>query len=244
MEVPTHLDDGLLQALLDRELDAAAAGPARLHVESCAECRGRLKSLRQGAELLERVLPALDHALAPIPAEHVIARARGGGEQERHHRLRWAAVIALMVVGAGALYAVPGSPLRRWIDRLVRHPVEEKNAATGATAGIALPAGDRFRIVFAVTPSSAGTVTIRLTDDSIVEARRLDGTARFVAELEGLRIEMSGTTADIAIGIPRAAPWVEVSADGRRIFLKDGAHIVTAAAPDSLGRYMLVLRSH
>jgi len=228
-----HLDEGALQALLDGELDAAAVAAVRQHLDACGDCRVRFEELRQDEELLRRVLPTLDQPHNPISATQVVARARA---ERRLHRLRWAAVIAFLIIGAGALYAVPGSPLRRWIDRLVG-----PRAAVQAPAGVALPPGVRFHIVFAATPASAGRVTIRLTDDTIIDARTLNAHARFVAEIDGLRIEPLGPETEFVIGIPRAAPWVDVVAGGRRIFLKDAARIVTDAAPDSLGRYILTL---
>ena len=228
-----HLDEGALQALLDGELDAAAVVAVRQHLDACGDCRTRFEELRQDEELLRRVLPALDQPRNAISAGQLISRARA---ERRLHRLRWAAVIAFLVIGAGALYAVPGSPLRRWIDQLAG-----RRAAVEAPAGVALPPGARFHITFAATPASAGRVTIRLTDDSIIDARSLNAPARFVAEIDGLRIEPLGPGTEFAIGIPRAAPWVDVVAGGRRILLKDAARIVTDAAPDSLGRYVLTL---
>ena len=228
-----HLDEGALQALIDGELDAAAVTAVRQHLDACGDCRTRFEELRQDEELLRRVLPALDQPRNAISAGQLMSRAR---TERRLYRLRWAAVIAFLVIGAGALYAVPGSPLRRWIDRLAG-----RRAAVEAPAGVALPPGARFHITFAATPASAGRVTIRLTDDSIIDARSLNAPARFVAEIDGLRIEPLGPGTEFAIGIPRAAPWVDVVAGGRRILLKDAARIVTDAAPDSLGRYVLTL---
>ncbi|HXO86518.1 MAG TPA: hypothetical protein VN803_13440, partial [Gemmatimonadales bacterium] len=151
----------------------------------------------------------------------------------------WAAAIALLLLGAGALYAIPGSPLRRWIAALGGGQPKQGPAPTGPSAGIAVEPGARFRIVF--SSRAAGQVTIVVTDGVAIEARRLDdgSTARFTAELDALLIDPGTSPGDFAIDIPRAAPWVEVLIAGRRIFLKDGLQIVTDARPDSLGRYVL-----
>jgi hypothetical protein len=76
-----------------------------------------------------------------------------------------------------------------------------------------------------------------------LDARRVDAgaTARFTAELDALLIEPGIDPGDFEIGIPRAAPWVELLIAGRRVFLKDGLQIVTDTRPDSSGRYVLSL---
>jgi hypothetical protein len=229
-----HPDEGALQALLDGELDAVAAAGARAHVAGCAECRSRLDALRSDDALVTQSFAALDHAAPAIPVNAVIARARSSRPS-----LRWAAAIALFLFGAGALYAVPGSPLRRWIAALEGGQPQQGPAPTGPSAGIAIEPEARFRIVFSSRP--AGQVTIALTDGLTIDARRLDGggTARFTAELDALLIEPGTGPGDFAIDIPRAAPWVEVLSGGRRVFLKNGLQIVTDARPDSLGRYVL-----
>ena len=232
-----HLEDGVLQALIDSELDSTAATEAQRHIESCVECRARFHATSQDDALLRRVLPALDHSLARIPATQVIARSRHAGRP----LVRWAAVIALIVLGAGGLYAIPGSPLRRWVDHLMAKPApaSETRADSGITTGIALPPGDHFRIVFASPAPSRtaiGMVTIGFTDDSVVAVRRIRGAARFVAEIDGVRVVATGP-ADFAVGIPRLAPWVAVLVGDRRLFLKDGTSVITDVQPDSLGRY-------
>jgi len=240
-----HPEDGVLQALLDGELDPTAASEARQLIESCLECRARFDALGRDDALLRQVLPALDRPLTRIPVTQIIARARRDrGEGGLRHFMRWAAVITLIVIGAGALYAVPGSPLRHWVDQLLgkQAPIREPGVASGATTGIAMPFGAHFQIVV-VSPKGGGTrsgsLTINLTDDSSVAVRRVDGLAHFVAEIDGMRVEATDMPADFAIGIPRLAPWVEVIADERRVFLKDGSRIITDTRPDSLGRYVL-----
>src|SRR5262245_42446028 len=206
-----HPEDGVLQALLDGELDAAGVADARAHLTGCAECRSRFDALRADELLISQSLAALDHAAPAIPATAVIARARS-----TRSALRWAAAIALLRFGAGALYAVPGSPLRHWIAALAGGGERPKQgpAPAGPSAGIALDPGARFRVVF--SSRAAGRVTIALTDGAMIDARRLAGTARFTAEMDGLRIEPGTDSGEFAIDIPRTAPWVEVLVNDRR----------------------------
>jgi len=230
-----HLPDGVLEALLDDELDQAAATEANSHLARCTECRSRLDALRADEQLLSRSLQSLDHPAPAIAASAVISRAR-----RSRRPLRWAAAIALLLLGAGALYARPGSPLRHWIEVLVGGRENQADGRTKRSAGIALEPGARFRIIF-TAPQSPSVVTITLTDGATINARRIDGTARFTAEMDALLIEPRDAPGDFAIDLPRAAPWVEVLAGSNRILLKDGQRITTATRPDSLGRYILRL---
>lgn len=212
-----HLDEGLLQAVLDGEAQATA------HLETCVECRKRLEALREGEQVVNHALTALDHPTPTISVETVLERARRSPPPPR--LLRWAAVFALLLLGAGALYAIPGSPLRRWIGGLVTHPRAPANTAEHP-AGVALVPGDRFRVVFSAV--SRGSVAISLTDRTTVDVRCISGTARFSAEIDGVRVETDSTAADFVIDIPRSAPRVEVLAGERRIFLKDGPRTIPA----------------
>jgi anti-sigma factor RsiW len=233
-----HPDDGVLQALLDDELNGRAAMAARDHLASCIDCRSRLDALRADDALVTASLPALDHSpVSTISASAIVAR---GGRARTP--VRWAAVVALLLLAAGAAYALPGSPLRHWIAGLVQGRPKQRSAA-----GIAIEPGTRFRIVFTPPPAHS-SVTIALTAGSMIEARRIAGTARFTAGLDELVIEPGAAPGgggkaggDFAIDLPRTAPWVEVVVGDRRIFLKDGGQISTAARPDSLGRYILPL---
>ena len=66
-----HLELETLSALLDGELDAAAADGAQAHVVECADCRARLEGLRSTIGQLQS-LPAAS------PPPHVREALRGG----------------------------------------------------------------------------------------------------------------------------------------------------------------------
>jgi len=234
-----HIDDGLLEALLDEQLDAPQVSATFEHVAACAECRSRLEVLRADDDLLRTVLPRLDLPTTPIALGTIVARAR-----RQRRPLRWAAAIAALLLGAGALYAIPGSPVRKWIDRTIgRSALQPELHPTAPAAGVAMIPGARFYIVFGERTS--GTVTIGLTDSATIAAQRTDGggrgTARFVAGIDSLRIDADSAPAAFRIDIPRRTPWVEVLVGTRRVFLKDGPRVVAAVPPDSLGRYTLPL---
>jgi len=220
-----HADEGLLQALLDGEVDQAAAAEVRRHIDECTQCRGLLEELRNDDRWLAGVLQSIDHPVPRVPLETIATRAR-----RSRRSLRWAAAIGLLLLAAGTAYALPGSPVRRWIDHLLASRGATSTEPIPDVAGVALPPGQHFSIVLA-DPHSAGSVTITLTDDSTISARRRGGAATFAAEIDRLRIITGGVPTDFEISIPRRARWVEVVVDGRRVFLKDGPRVT--------GRYII-----
>lgn len=228
-----HVSEGLLEALLDGELREPAAGEVRRHVEVCSHCRAEFEQLRRDGVLLEDALRSLDHPAPRIPLASIVARA-----SKRRQPLRWAAAIALFVVAAGTAYALPGSPVRRWIDQLVGVPAKEESKTSPDVAGVALAPGEHFSVVF-TAPRAPGSLTITLTDNATISVRRRGGEATFNAELDRLRIETGTASTDFEVAIPRDAVSVEVVVDGRRVFLKDGAQVITAVRPDAEGRYIL-----
>jgi hypothetical protein len=227
-----HLDDGLLEALLDGELRGPAVAEARRHVDACSQCRGELEHLRRDGALLDDALRSLDHPAPRIPLAGIATRAR-----QRRRPRRWAAAIALLLVTAGTAYALPGSPVRRWIDQLVGRPARNEATPAPDVAGVAVAPGRHFSVVF-TAPRAPGSLTITLTDSAAISVRRRGGQATFNAELERLRIETGTRATDFEVAIPRDAVWVEVVVEGRRVFLKDGARVITEMRPDSKRRYI------
>jgi len=230
-----HVDEGLLQALLDGEVDPAAAAEARRHIDACSQCRGLLEALRGNDRWLEGVLRSIDHPLPRVSVETIVTRAR-----RSRRPLRWAAAVAFALLAAGTAYALPGSPVRRWIEQLVGSRGGKVTAPVPDVAGVALPAGQHFSIVFS-NPHPAGSLAITFTDDSTISARRRGGAATFAAEIDQLRIITGSAPTDFEIAIPRQARWVEVVVGGRRVFLKDGPQVTTEARTDSGGRYIISL---
>ena len=230
-----HVEEGLLQALLDGEVDQAAAAEARHHIDGCTQCHGLLEELRGDDQWLDGVLRSIDHPLPRVSLETIATRARRSSRP-----LRWAAAAAFVLLAAGTAYALPGSPVRRWIEQLVGSRGGTVTQPVPDVAGVALPAGQHFSIVFS-DPHAAGSVTITFTDDSTISVRRRGGAAKFAAEIDRLRIITGSVPTDFEIAIPRQARWVEVVVGGRRVFLKDGPRVTTEARTDVEGRYIISL---
>jgi hypothetical protein len=108
------------------------------------------------------------------------------------------------------------------------------------TSGIAVVPGERFAIRFAAG-QSAGIARVSLTSEPNIAVRASNAAVTFTTEADRLTIDNSGSMADYEIELPHDAPWVEILVGERRLFLKDGQRIVTAAATDARGRYLLSL---
>jgi anti-sigma factor RsiW len=90
-----HLDEGLLNALLDNELDEAETSAAQAHLASCPDCRRQYEEVRAMAIEADRLV-----ALVEVPED----KASGGGKARpgatgspwsRWRTTAWAATVAL-----------------------------------------------------------------------------------------------------------------------------------------------------
>lgn len=232
----THLDDEQLQRAADGELRASDAA-AGAHLATCAACRQRVDdALHEEAEVAA-LLRHVDHPVPAVTAGAIAARARArdsGG-------MRWAASIVLALALAGVAYAAPGSPLPRWVERAAVWPVRRAPPAAGrgetrvplpVTGGIAVTPGASLVIQFS-SPQTTGEVHVSLTDSAEVVVRSIIGAATFTSGVDRLVIGNAASSASYEIRIPRAAPRVEMRVGERRIFLKDGSRLTTAATADA-----------
>ena len=67
-----HPDEGTIHAWLDDALDAAEASRIAVHVESCAECAGRVAEARGLIAGASRVVRLLDDDRAPMLAPSIV----------------------------------------------------------------------------------------------------------------------------------------------------------------------------
>lgn len=177
--------------------------------------------------LLER----LDHPMPGVAVEQVIARTR----VKRSRWVKWAAGILLFVGLGGVAYAVPGSPLRGWIEAVVDGIIGEKNPPNGvvdspvgghetALPGIAVDPGSGLRIVFTHAVDSA-VAHVSLIDGDQVTVRAPGNVATFTAGVGELIVDNSPAPVIYEIGIPRHVPRVEITVEGRRVLLKEGEKV-------------------
>ncbi|HJU90807.1 MAG TPA: zf-HC2 domain-containing protein [Gemmatimonadaceae bacterium] len=242
-----HLDAEQVQRLLHGELAPSAAARARAHLDSCAECLTRVSEAEHEETEVLDLLRALDHPVPRVSAASVLARSRAHDSGRRWSRL--AAGVVLALVGAGAAYALPGSPVPDMLRRAVGWvggreprvtPAPETLPTEAVEQGIAVAPGARFVIAFAA-PQPDGVAIVSLADSANVTVRASGGEATFASAIDRLAIGNEGSTAVFRIQIPRRAPHVEILIGGRRAFVKDAARVITDAPRDADGRYLLSL---
>lgn len=185
---------------------------------------------------INQLLERLDHPLPAVSVEQVIARAK----VRRAGWVKWAAGILLVVGLGGVAYAMPGSPVRGWIDSVVdrilgpnRPPSVMVDSGTGGgaapAAGIAMDPGSDLRIVFTHAADSA-VARVSLVDGEQVTVRAPGGAATFTADVSQLIVDNALAPASYEIGIPRNAPRVEIRVAGRRVFLKENEKLTGGTA--------------
>ncbi len=239
-----HLDPEQVQRLLHGQLPGSADTAARAHLAACDACGAELAAAEREEHDVFALLRAVDHAPPPLTAEAVIARARGKGLGP----MRWAAGALLALGVAGAAYAMPGSPVRAWVEaigqRLAGPPGPSREAPgpalvePPAVAGIAVAPGRQLRIVF-TSYQAVGEVRVSLTDSAEVSARAPVGAATFSTGGDRLVIANDEGTATFEIRIPRTAPWIEIHVGGSRVFLKRGPDVTTALPAAPPGAWVL-----
>lgn len=237
-----HLDEEQLQRILHDELAPSVDATVRRHVGECEGCRARVREAAREEEEAFGLLRAIDRPPPPTVSFDTIAwRAR----RRDHTWMRRAAAVLAVMVGAGAAYAAPGSPLPDLLRRLVgaaedgprpRAPADSLPTLP-ATSGVAVDPGESFTIVLA-PGRPGGTVTVALTDDAELVVQAKNGRSSFASDVNRLTIT-TVDLGDISIAVPRGAPRVEVRVGPRRVFLKAGAIIESERPRDARGRYTL-----
>jgi len=217
----THLDEGTIVALRDRQ---PAVHAARAHLEACDRCRARVEDARGRSRLVEDALRALDGLVETDEAKARV-RARMDARIARQRSPAWHALRAvdlrraavILLVTAGAVSALPGAPLHRWLTADPTATVstgavsdEAPQDAARAAIMVALPESGVRILIHASAPLR--NVEVVWTDDADV---RLDAPtgSRFTYG-EG-RIEATVAGGAVRIELPREGAPVHVEVDGR-----------------------------
>jgi hypothetical protein len=161
--------------------------------------------------------------------------------------MRQAAGFVLALVLVGAAYAVPGSPIRAWVDAAQDWWQARRGAPSApgpptpdAAAGLSVAPGRQLVIVFTANQSS-GAAHVTLSDHHEVVVRGSLGAAAFTSDTDRLVVNNRGSSATFEVAIPRNAPHVEIHVGGRQVFLKEGERITTGVQPESSGTYRVPL---
>lgn len=235
-----HLDDERTQRWLHAELDGPARQAVAAHLATCAECQAQVAA----ANAEEAWVRA---RLAVLPEPRPLASPAGlRARASSLRRWRWAATILLSCAAAGAAYAMPGSPLPGWVERIAewisppgRSPAPEPPAAApAAPSGIVLPVEPSLTI--RLHGGAAGSeARVVVVDSGGITVRVRSGQAAFTTSAGLLVVNASGAGTGIEVELPRGAPMVRIEAAGQRLLLLRDGVVESAASADDAGIYRL-----
>jgi len=238
-----HLDEGTLQALLDGELPPGDAKTAEEHLKACRLCEAELAALRDGSLVFASAVSRLD-----VPPGS--ARSRMLPPPSVRRPTRWIAlalprVAAVLLVSVAAVAAaMPGSPIRSWIDRelassapATTSPTDDAPVVTepdpSPRSGVSVePARGHLRIVL-IRPAADLRVRATITDSPRGGAYTVGTTttARFATGV-GLVEVIEASGGELFLEIPAGATTATVEVDGKPYLVKEGGQLRLLVASD------------
>jgi hypothetical protein len=247
-----HPDDGLIQTLLDGEIEGTEAETLRAHLESCPECRAGVEALEEASRETARALLLVDTD-PRLEKVRIRAQARDRFQAPDRQRpgarrffgsslsLPKAASIALLLTGA-AVTALPGSPVRRWMAQGWDTLTESFRTGNGqdnpqGTSGDPTAPSPETRVpeTGASIPALSQGVEIWIHDlPSEAELRVVwvDGDEAWIYAGEGTRfsreagrLEAFGPPGAVRVEIPRNLRQLLVGLDGNVLLRKSGDEV-------------------
>lgn len=245
-----HLDEGQILTLRD---DPGALGAhVGAHLDGCPTCREALEGVRRQGDRVAVALASLDEAGWGMDAAREQVRLRVAAESARAvgavplpaRRVRRAAwsgskAAGLLLLTAAGLSALPGSPVRRWIEERAGPaptdvtPAEAPTAATPGDAVAPEEAGVRL-------PVTHGPLAVLLRDvapGTEIRVRWIPGAEAAVFAPVGSRftsgegrVEARALSGVVRVELPRGVLPVTLEVDGR-ILLRNTASGLQVLGP-------------
>ncbi|MDQ6635158.1 MAG: zf-HC2 domain-containing protein [Gemmatimonadota bacterium] len=243
-----HPSDETLQALAHGELPLARQSEVRRHLAECPACERLLVDWKETEAYAARLLRTLDHPAPTVSVDALIARAAPRVRTRRHAAV--AAGIAALVVAGVAAAAVPGSPVRQYVERVMGTPSIARSphapmtrrtpirAAQPEASGIAFVPANSVEVTFRDS-QLAGVLRITVADSIAVRIAQRGGSAGYALTDAGVSVENTGSIASYDLVLPRTLPHATVRVGQRIVFTTTHEHITTAAARDSSGSYVI-----
>ncbi len=223
-----HPVEGTLQAYLDGEIQSEPREAMERHLEACRECRALLASLDDLANRTARALRVVDREPPAMEAARWEARRARAAHRSRSHGRRVAVAASIvLLLGAGWVAAMPGSPIRRlWEGDAVTQdrietlgPSVEDSLDQGRTAvSVQLEEG-RATVSIEAAPST--WIDVRLSE---IEGVRVSAPAgsRFETGSGRIQIDVGGLEGDVIVELSRDAVLADVFVRGRLVYQKSG----------------------
>lgn len=210
-----HPTDEDLLALLHGELRGPAADQVRLHLDACPACASRRDAI--GREEMERdlLLRALDFPVPPISAAIIRTRASA-----RRRLARAAASIGVLTTLATAAAAMPGSPVRTWLEKVLAPAPPQpapaaRRPAEGAAADGVEVAAEGALVIELRRSQAAGQFRIAVTDRATVTARAVGGDVGYRVGPGRVTLDNRVPATRYDITLPRTLANVTVLVGGR-----------------------------
>jgi anti-sigma factor RsiW len=233
------MTEDILLAYLDGELSHGERASVQTHLTLCPDCVARLETLRARAGRFSRALAAVDRP--PPQIEPALGRT-ASRLAVPGSLLKAAAALLLIAVGAAA--AVPGSPVRRWVEHSVQE-VRGLLSGASADAGTGQAASKRAAAAGVAVQTADGAVRVVLIDvhpETVLEVRLVGGDEATVSAAGGRFstgpgwIEVRGAGPDsVRIALPETARTARVEVHGRTVVEKEGAAL-NLLSGDSVAR--------
>lgn len=232
-----HLSEETLERTLHDELDPAIRDDVRRHLSSCLDCAARLTAARRTEARVFELLEELDHEPpARGRAETAPIRAADSG------RSLLAASLAFLVIAAGILYAIPGSPVRAWMDASLRGPrTPPAPVDVSARSGLAVLPTDPFEVAFAAWQGS-GELRLLLVPSERLELTVAGEPVELESGAERLAVSNAGSAASYELRVPRDLGTFRVRVAGEMVFEKRGDSVDAPGTRETDGAYVLQLR--
>ena len=257
-----HFTEGELQAYLDAEVNAPARDEIAAHLDSCPVCESELETLRGAAGLFAYAVQLAD---IPTPAFSMAGlRIRGRAEAAWQlagfsRRALARAAVLIVSVAAAASAAVPGSPLRRWVESVWRQmTTAEAPEAVPVAPPVAEPAQPSIAEPapgFAAIQPVGGHALVRLIDAApgmrirvlLVDSSKVTVTANGAASNAQLgtatgRLDVTGAgPGEVVIQLPHTAN-ATVQVNGATYIVKVGGELeFPGPQPDQSGNQLFFL---
>ncbi len=227
-----HIDEGILQALLDGELNDTDGGGFLSHLKWCATCQAEYEGLQRASAAVSGAFGLLDDT-RPVSVVSSRPPSMVGNRRRRYAAALPRAAMLLFGFAAVGSASLPGSPVRAWIEARLEAPAVAAPEASISAASEPAPAlaergigtsphDGRLRVV--VTGASEGLpVRIRFTPDLFGGAFSIGDTETTRFRSAGGLIEVFDAVGDeLRVEIPASAVEATVEVNGRTVLLKEG----------------------
>ena len=191
----------------------------------------RDSSQQSSDEELSALFRSIDHPAPALRAERVMALSRA----RRVRRSTFLAAATVLLAASVATAAVPGSPVRALIDRVLAPraarvragaPPRAQAADDAVARGIAFVPEHGARVAFA-SAQPMGSLRVRLTSGASLRITQTsaDRDAQFALTPDGVSVSNAGSTASYEILIPASIAEAHIHIGGKSVYSKTGAEL-------------------